>query len=218
MKKFLRTVNKRLTIAIDINDVIRDFTGQFIKYYQKGIDPNFEIEYDDVVDFNFMNVFPFKDENGNDDLDYYNQFKYEDYAFELYGRADVMERKLPASFNLWIQNTLRDFDDEKNPDVIIVSPFEANLTIQATLAFLSRIGVRVRNIYFPLDSQTIWDKCDILITANPNLLQNKPEGKISFKIEAPYNNDVEADYTFGSLCDIITDEEETLNKIIEMEN
>ena len=40
-----------MTIAIDINDVIRDFTRQFIKYYQKVIDPSFEIEYDDLNDF-----------------------------------------------------------------------------------------------------------------------------------------------------------------------
>ena len=54
-----------MTIAIDINDVIRDFTRQFIKYYQKVIDPSFEIEYDDVNDFEFTNIFPFLDENGN---------------------------------------------------------------------------------------------------------------------------------------------------------
>lgn len=54
-----------MTIAIDINDVIRDFTRQFIKYYQKVINPSFEIEYDDVNDFEFTNIFPFLDENGN---------------------------------------------------------------------------------------------------------------------------------------------------------
>lgn len=204
-----------MTIAIDINDVIRDYTRQFIKYYQKVIDPNFEIEYEDVDDFEFMNIFPFKDENGDNDIIEYYKFKYEDCAFELFGRSDVMERRLPMDFNLWTQNTLRNFEEEKIPNVIIVSPFEMNLSIQSTLSFLSRIGVRIREYYFPTNSQTIWDKCDILITANPTLIQNKPEGKIAVKINAPYNKEVEGDYTFDGLCDVINDENKTILNLIE---
>lgn len=206
-----------MTIGIDINDVLRDYTRQFIKYYQKVIDPDFEVDYDDVTDFNFLNIFPFKDENGDDDIVMYHKFKYEDCAFELYGRADVMERKLPSLFNLWTQNTLRNFEEEKNPHVLIVSPFEMNLSIQSTLSFLSRIGVRTREFYFPIDSQTIWDKCDILITANPNLIENKPEDKYVFKIKTPYNTETKTDFEFDSLCDIINDENETLIKLIEEE-
>lgn len=204
-----------MTIAIDINDVIRDYTRQFIKYYQKVIDPSFEIEYDDVNDFNFLNIFPFKDEEGFDDITMYHRFKYEDCAFEIYGRADVMERRLPSDLNLWTQNTLRNFEEEKNPHIMIVSPFEMNLSIQSTLSFLSRIGVRNREFYFPIDSQTIWDRCDILITANPNLIDSKPEGKYVFKIKTPYNLDSIADYTFDSLCDIIHDENKTIINLIE---
>lgn len=208
-------INKKMTIAIDINDVIRDFTRQFIKYYKKAIDPKFEIEYDDITDFNFLNIFPFVDEDGEIDEMAYNRFKYEDYAYELYARADVMERTLPAQFNLWIQNTLRDFDEDKNPEVIIVCPFEMNLSIQSTLSFLSRIGVRVRNYYFPVDSSTIWDKCDLLITTNPNLIENKPQDKLCFKINTPYNKDTKCNYSFDSLNQIINDENKTLIKIIE---
>ena len=209
-----------MTIAIDINDVIRDFTRQFIKYYQKVIDPSFEIEYDDVNDFEFTNIFPFLDENGNVDINQYYRFKYEDCALEIFGRAEVMERKLPSDFNLWTQNTLKNFEADNIPEVIIVSPFEMNLSIQSTLSFLSRIGVRVREYYFPLDSQTIWDKCDVLITANPNLIKNKPEGKTVFKINAPYNKEAEAltEYTFDSLYDIIHDEKKTLINLIEKQD
>ncbi len=206
-----------MVIAIDINDVIRDYTRQFIKYYQKVVDPSFEIEYDDVTDYDFTNIFPFIDNNGETDTGLYNQFKYEDCAFELFGRADVMERRLPSEFNLWTQNTLKNFDEEKIPTVMIVSPFEMGLSIQSTLAFLSRIGMRVREYYFPIDSNTIWDKCDVLITANPNLIANKPEGKHVFKINTPYNKNTETltEFTFDSLCDIIHDENNTLINLIE---
>lgn len=204
-----------LTIAIDINDVIRDYTRQFQKYYNKGVDPSFDIEYDDIKDFDLSNVFPFKNEYDEIDNRLYYKFKYEDYAYELFGRADVMERNLPSEMNLWVQNTMRNFDEGKNPQIMLVSPFEMNLSIQSTLSFLSRIGTRIREIYFPIDSQTIWDRCDILITANPNLIKSVPEGKTVIKINAPYNQDVKSELTFDSLSDVINDEKKTLIKIIE---
>ena len=76
--------------------------------------------------------------------------------------------------------------------------------------FLSKIGTKVRNTYFPIDSLTIWDKCDVLITANPNLITNKPDGKQVIKIKTEYNNEVSADYTFNSLSDFLTDEKNTI--------
>ena len=61
---------------------------------------------------------------------------------------------------------------------------------------------------------TIWDKCDILITANPNLIKNKPEEKIAIKINMPYNVDVECKYSYDSIIDMINDENEIIiNKL-----
>lgn len=205
----------RKTIAIDVNDVLRDYTRQFANMYKKIVDNSFDLPYEEINDFNFLNVFPFYDENGNIDKDLFNNFKYEDCAFEIYGRAEAMDKKLPSQFNLWTQNTLRNFVEEKIPQVIVFSPFEMNLSIQSTLSFLARFGVRVREIVFPSDSIKMWDKCDIMITANPFLLENKPEEKISFKIKAPYNNEAKGTYEFDSLLDLITDENNTLVNIIE---
>jgi len=197
-----------MKIAIDINDVLRDFTSQFKNYYIKGIDPSFEIEYDEITSFDFSEIFPFKDRNA------YNMFKYVDFAFELYGRAEPMDKMLPYRFNDWTQKTLKDLDKEYIPDIMLVSPFETGKSIQSTYAFLSKISSSVREIYFPVDSSTIWDRCDILITANPNLIENVPEGKTVVKIEMPYNKNVETKYTFKSLMDVINDENETIIKIL----
>ena len=205
----------RKRIAIDINEVLRDFLRQFANMYKKTIDSSFDVEYESIDDFNLLNIFPFLDSNGNADIYRFNKFKYEDCAFEIYGRAEAMDRMLPAEFNLWTQNTMRNFDEEILPEIIIFSPFEMNLSIQSTLSFLARFGIRVREIHFPTDSITMWDKCDIMITANPNLLEWKPEDKISFKINAPYNKDSKGTYEFNSMLDIIHDENNTLIKIIE---
>lgn len=197
-----------MKIAIDINDVLRDFTTQFKNCYAKGIDSSFEIDNKDINSFDLSEVFPFKDKNA------YHMFRYIDYAFELYGRAEAMDKMLPYRFNDWTQKTLRNLDKENVPEIMLVSPFESGKSIQATYSFLSKISSTVREVYFPVDSYTIWDKCDILITANPSLIENVPEGKIVVKIDAPYNKSVECKYTFSSLMDVITDENETIIKIL----
>ena len=202
-------------IAIDINEVLRDFARQFANIYKKYIDSSFDISYEDIDDFNFLNVFPFLDENGNSDLFLFNKFKYEDYSFEIYGRADAMDRMLPSEFNLGTQKTMRNFDEENLPEIILFSPFEMNLSIQSTLSFLARFGIRIREIHFPIDSITMWDKCDVMITANPNLLEAKPEDKISFKINAPYNKEAKGTYEFDSMLDIIHDSNNTIVNLIE---
>ena len=66
----------------------------------------------------------------------------------------------------------------------------------------------------PTDSSEIWQKCDILITANPNLLDMKPEGKVSVKIDKEYNGETNSDFNFSSMRKFVEDEENT-EKIIE---
>lgn len=198
-----------MKIAIDINDVIRDFSRQFRIQYQKHIDPDFEIDDDGITSFDLSEVFPFESR------DAYNQFRYIDYPLEIYGRAEPVDKMLPYRLNDWLQNTLRDLEEDKIPEVMLVSPFEANLTIQATFAFLSVLPSRAREVYFPIDSATIWDRCDILITANPNLISSVPEGKTVIKINKPYNKDVECKYSFDSMLDVINDENDTIIDLIE---
>lgn len=193
-------------IAIDINDTIRDTTRQFDRIYKKFIDMSFVKEYDDITDFDLFNIYPFLNDNGIPDRTLYNRFKYEDYSFELYGRAEVMERNLITKLTMWSQNTMRNFDQGKNPEILLVSPFEMNLSIQSTLSFLSKMGCRFREIYFPIDSSTIWDRCDLLITANPNLINNCPENKKVIKINTPYNKDTKDVPSFDMMSEVIDDD------------
>ena len=64
-------------IAIDINDVLRDYTRQFANVYKKFVNPSFDIAYEDIDDFDLLNIFPFADENGTMDRYFLNRFKYE---------------------------------------------------------------------------------------------------------------------------------------------
>lgn len=204
-----------MTIAIDINEVLRDYLRAFVKQYNKIVDPSFDIEYENINDYDLINIFPFYDEDGELDRKAFNSFRFEDAAFEIYSRADVMERGLPAKLNVWVNGTLRNFDEEKNPKVILFSPFEMNLSIPSTLGFLARVGIKVRDIEFPIDSTKMWDKADIMITANPKLIEMTPKGKYSFKVNAPYNKDAKGSYEYDGLTEIIEDENKTIEKLIE---
>lgn len=198
-----------MKIAIDINDVIRDNMSRFMEVYQKYMDPQFEINPEDVDSFDQMEVYPFED---RDDL---AKFKYVDYPYELYGRAQCCDKMLPYVLNDWIEKTLRDLDEENVPEVMFFSPFEMGLSIQSTFAFLSGNTFRVREVYFPIDSMTIYNRADIVVTAQPSLIENCPEGKVVVKVNKPYNKECKAGYSFDSLMDIIADKDETIIKILE---
>ena len=196
-------------IAIDLNDVVRDYSGQFINCYQKLIDPKFEMKDEEITSFDFSECFPFNSKTE------YNDFKYSDAAFELHARAEMTDNRLQGVLSDWTENILTNLDVDEDPEVFYFSPFELGITIQSTLSFLAAHGVRAREYYFPVNSMSIYDKCDILITANPNLIENCPEDKAVIRIERPYNKDVETKYSFKNLFEAIKDEDELLIKMIE---
>lgn len=206
-------MNKKV-VAIDINEVIRDFRDSFSKQYEKEFGAEMAEKIDNS-EFDLDKAYPFYEEDGRLDPNRRHKFQYEDNAFEIYARADATDMFITPYITNWVYNELFDYEPEENPDILIVSPLEGNLSIPSTLSFLARIGMKCRNLYFPTDSLTIWDRCDILITANPKLIKNKPEGKEVIKINASYNTDVEAEYAFDSLKDLIDDYRHIVNCMLE---
>lgn len=192
-----------MKIAIDLNDVIRAFTKNFAKVYQKEYNREFDSETLEITTNDMSKLFPF------DSQAEYKRFVYEDYAYELFGKCDTVSKYTQAYFNRWLEE-LKNIDCEEDINVVVVSPMEYGLTIQSTYFFLSKIGCRVREVYLPTDSLTIWDKCDILITANPKLLENKPDDKISIKIETDYNIECSANETYAEISDYFNDIENVI--------
>lgn len=184
-----------MKLAIDLNDVIRDYSRNFVKYFKKGINHSFNEEDVEFYTNDMRLLLPFSSD------EQYKRFTYEDYPFELYGKCPAVDKNLPRDLNEWIEFDLLDEDIE----VMFVSPMECDLTIQSTYSFLAKIGSRIREVYFPIDSSTVWDKCDVLITANPRFFNNKKDGKVIIKVNKDYNVECEADYSYDSLNDIMKD-------------
>ena len=195
-------------LAIDLNDVYRDFSGKFTEIYTRNIDDTFELGEEGVFSNRFDEVFPFESR------DEYVDFRYNDFAYESYGRADVVGRNVPSVINNWINKDLDNLDCEEAPEVSIISPFEYRQTIQATMSFLSLNPLQVREFYFPKNIDGIWDRYDIIITADPEIIESCPEGKHVFKIETDYNKNVECENTYATLIDVIEDTDEKLINIL----
>lgn len=140
-------------------------------------------------------------------IDDLNLFMYSKAALEIFGHADLTEGKnhrdnIMVRFNKF----LIEIADEEEHEISIVSR-EAMNSIPASMFFLSKTLCKAQKYNFVTKFEQEWDDVDVLITASPRVLKAKPEGKISIKIERPYNKDVDADYTLDSLIPFMEDEE-----------
>lgn len=187
-----------MKIAIDLNDVYRAFTTQVGKYYKKEIDRSFDIENVDVWSNDLSNVFPFESRKK------YLQFLYDDFPFEIFGSAQQSEKNLTIRLNEWVSE-LEDLDEE--PSTCFVSTKEYGKSIGATYYFLGKYAPMIREAYMLLNEGDVWDKCDVLVTANPNILSNIPEGKVCVKINTSYNNEIESEFNYDSLMLFLNDTE-----------
>ena len=81
--------------------------------------------------------------------------------------------------------------------------------------FLSKYGTLVERIEF-YTIQTIenlWERTDIFITDSQLILNTKPEGKLSIKIDKPHNKDVESDIVLDSFKDILKLEDDRFKQV-----
>lgn len=188
-----------MKIAIDLNDVIRDFSQNFLKYYLQGYNHEFKLDDFEFWSNDMRHVFNF-----TSDASYYD-FVYNDYAFELFGKCGTCSRNTTTELNYWLEKTIEEIDCDEPIEVMFVSPMEYGLSIGNTCYFISKLGSKVREIYLPIESNDIWKRCDVLVTANPDLINNKPENKVVVKIETEYNQQSETQYSYPSFSSFIND-------------
>lgn len=188
-------------IAVSLNEVLRNYVGQLAYVYEKYIG-EIDIKEEDVTNFNLIEFYKFENVNR------LNSFLYSEASLEVFGHAGLMSDGLMNHFN----NFLMDMKDDGEHEIELVSR-EVNRSIPSTFFFLSKVGAKTPNVRFVSNYADKWNGIDVLITACPDALNAKPNGKISVKVKAPYNKDVQADYEIDSILDFIRDEE-LRNKIL----
>jgi hypothetical protein len=191
-----------MKIGITLNEVLRNHIEQLIYTYNKYIfvktedKDEFDLSVEDVTDYDLLKYFNFEDINK------LNSFLYLEAPLEIFGHADQMYDGLFNHLNTF----LMDIKDDGEHEIELVSR-EIDKSIPSTYFFLSKVGCKIGKVRFVQNYSQKWDGLDVLITANPLTLESKPTGKISIKVNTPYNKDVVADYSIDSILEFIKDEE-----------
>jgi len=210
-------------LAFDVNGVLRDTIGKFKQLYETHlvdtndvdqIDKTYDIEFSgdtnelakieeihldnkftyviksDVTSLNLMDHFRFQ---SKDEL---YSFMYEEYTMELFGHSPSTEM---TTFN-----TLNDiyYELREKFDLLIVSD-EIGKSKPATLFFLAKFGCLLEKVLFfsEVTKENMWNEVDILVTANPDLISEKPEGKTVIKFNTEYNKEVQCGLEISTLSD-----------------
>jgi len=189
-----------ITIGVELNHVVRNINRQLLKYYQKEFDPSLDVdEIDDRVDVigKYMKFRSKKEKN---------DFIYIDYPYEIFGCAGTSEKKLAVKITNWLVNVSNIEDEDIR--IVFYSLNEEAIAIQSTFFFLSKIGARVRKVFFPKNVKEVWDECDVVITANNQMFEEEiPENKKIILINREFNekNKDKAFLTYDNLSDVIDD-------------
>ena len=207
-----------MRIGIDINGVLRDTIGKFSQLYEKHLvesddedvvhntyeldmsgnthiinNPTEKFDYKIISEIDSLNLekhFAFKNK---DEL--FN-FMYEEYSMELFGHAPSTEM---TTFN--ILNDL--YFNLRNENELVVVSSEIGKSKPSSLFFLSKFGCLLEKIIFfsEITKNNMWNQIDVLLTADPNLLLEKPKGKIVIKFNTSYNKHVQSDLQINGLCE-----------------
>ena len=207
-----------MRIAIDVNGVLRDTIGKFKQLYEKHLIENNQGEFvqptyvldedgntipsDIPIPFEYKITLPITSLNLQEhfsfqnDEEYYS-FMYEEYCMELFGHSPSTEMSTFNDLNeiyINLRNSL---------DFVLISD-EIGKSKPSTLFFLSKFGCELEKIIFysNITQNSIWDEFDVLLTANPNLLLNHPQGKIVIQFQTEYNKDINKYYSISKLKEL----------------
>lgn len=206
-----------ITIAIELNNVIRNFNKQLLKYYQRGYQNDLDIDKIDEINENVIEKYIKFDSKRE-----LKEFIYIDYPYELFGCAKPMSKNLATNINLWMEN----IGNIENEDIRVIyfSLNEEALTIQSSYFFLSKIGTRVREVIFPNNIEELNNKCDVVISSNNDVLNWANENKklpikVSTNWKVSDDDKLTNDYemTYNTMDEIIEDAK-FFEKVIEFKN
>jgi hypothetical protein len=212
-----------MRIGVSVNGVLRDFFGQIEKTHTKYFNPE-DLQEIKVRDYNLEEWVKFPQEeivrneiefNPNfdereflknedelqnteevkDDEITVDDFVYDKCCLEIFGYADENEDGAVQTINDLDLMTVGKHE-------FIITSREAGRSVPATLFFLSKTGCMVQNIRFTLGTTDCWNHVDCMITDHPEILNSKPEGKLTIKVGKNFNMDIPSDYTVNTIKEL----------------
>jgi hypothetical protein len=208
-----------MRIGIDINGVLRDTIGKFEQIYDKHlIEGNNESFLGETYNLDLSGNTELVNTNYNDfkyekisevtslELDKHFSFRnkeelfsfmYEEYPMELFGHSPSTEM---TTFNM-LNDIYYEFRDT---DELLIVSSEIGKSKPSSLFFLSKFGCLLEKVVFfsEITKKPMWNEVDILLTADPALLLEKPLGKHVVKFNTTYNKHVKTDYEISSISEL----------------
>ena len=190
-----------MRIAIDVNGVLRDTLTKIQQVYERWYidnqikqteDEDFKYEIvSDVTTLDLATHLKFKDED-----EIYN-FLYVDHTMEIFGHSPSVEMNTFVDLNDFY------FDNRDEHEILIVSD-EIGKSKPATLFFISKFGCQLEKVkfYSKVTLDNLWDELDILVTANPELILNHPEGKKIIKFNTTYNTNIDCETSISNIKEL----------------
>ena len=206
-----------MKIGIEINGVLRNTFEKIKQVYKKNLidsqsietQPMYNIDISgDTQDLIISEDFKYEILSEEESFDLEKMYKfqnneelysflYEEYTMEVFGHAPSTEIN---TFNI-LNDFYLEFRD--NFDISIVSN-EIGKSKPSSLFFLSKFGTLIEKIFFysEITKKDMWNSIDVLLTANPFLLLERPKNKIVIKFITNYNKDIPSDYEITSLSEL----------------
>jgi hypothetical protein len=188
-----------MRIGVEINGVLRDTLKKIQQEYEKWYIENplkeeTEFKYEVKSDLTSLNI---RDHLSFESEDELYDFLYKEHSMEIFGHSPSVEMSSMNYFNEFY------LDMRDDHDIIVLSD-EIGKSKPATLFFLSKFGCLTESVQFYSEStiDSMWNKIDILLTANPRLLLNHPEKIRVIKFETSYNSEIHSEYTIRSLKEL----------------
>ena len=190
-----------MRIGIELNGVLRDTLRKIQQEYEKWYIENYfnedeEFKYEVITKLTSLEISKHLKFKNEDEL---YDFLYKEHTMEIFGHAGSVESSSMMDLNEFY------LDMRDNHDILIVSD-EIGKSKPASLFFISKFGCLIETVKFYSEPtiNSMWDSIDVLLTANPNLLLNHPEGKTVIKYETTYNKDIETEYSITKLKELNT--------------
>ena len=173
-----------MEIFISIDGVIRNTIQKFDYHYNDAyladdvkLEGNFEYGViEPIQNDNLLNSYKFESKEESD------YFLFIEYPIEIFGHAGL-------SYSTTFSDLHKIIYENPNHNFTLIGLDELGKAKPATLFFLSKNGFLGNNIKF-IKSDEIennWNKCDVWITDNKNILDLRPEDKEAIKFNTTYN-------------------------------
>jgi hypothetical protein len=177
-----------MEVYVSINGVLRNLIQKFDYHYcNHFLETDPDAPQQEGTPFEYRVTFPIRNDNllesfafeSKDELDY---FLFVEFALEIFGYSGVSYPTAISDLNKLIH-------DYKDINFTLIGIDELGKSRPATLFFLSKNTFFGNNIRFisSKDIKDEWNKCDMWITDNRNIIENCPTNKTAVKFNTDYN-------------------------------